>query len=291
MADSKYSLVDFGSMAKPIADVACKLIDKLSDVAGYIFPPSDARKAKSKAHALIIMEMAEDKNLDPIERGAKISSYNKDIKEYKNQSEIITGAIPFLKEDAEPEKMDEDWVLFFMDKVRLVSDEELQLIWSRILAQEANACGTVSKQLMHILTQMCRKDAEEFMKLIPFCAEFYYGLDDDYEFAPIVPDLGLGKRETLGFGLTEILTLESYGLIKYSNTLFACVGNDIKIKYDNKTLISFEGKKEIQTGCLSYTSAGIQLFKLCEKVYDESSCKIISDYLNNMNTFKIEIVE
>ncbi len=280
MSDNNFNLINFDG--KPLADVACKLIDALSQAAGYIFPSDDVRKAKSKAHASIIMEIAEDKNVDSIERGAKITSYNKNVKEYINQNKIISGAIPFLKENAKPEKMDEDWILFFMDKVRLVSNEKLQFIWSRILAHEVNDPDSISKQLMHILSQMRRKDADTFMKLSPICVSIHNTsfLEGDYLPVPVVPNLSLETSKKYGISFADVMLLESYGLIKNSDQIrFKAT----EVKYGTDILYVSEKDRMLNLGVLSFTQTGLELFEICERTYDNEISKNISEYINTKN--------
>jgi hypothetical protein len=49
--------------------------------------------------------------------------------------------LPELTEAATPEKLEDDWITNFFDKCRLISDEEMQTLWSKVLAGEANAPG------------------------------------------------------------------------------------------------------------------------------------------------------
>ena len=56
-----------------------------------------------------------------------------------NMEGITAKALPLLNENAGPDSMDNDWIVNFFDKSRIVSDDEMQNLWSRVLAGEANA--------------------------------------------------------------------------------------------------------------------------------------------------------
>ena len=62
--------------------------------------------------------------------------------------DITAKAVPQLNKNEKPESMENDWIVNFFDKSRIVSDNEMQQLWSRILAGEANAHGTYSKLMM-----------------------------------------------------------------------------------------------------------------------------------------------
>src|SRR5438105_2045776 len=86
----------------------------------------------------------------------------------KNIEEITNKALPQLKEGSDPSAMEDDWVTNFFDKSRIVSDSEMQDLWSRVLAGEANAPGTYSKRTVNFLPDLDKVDAELFSKLCSF---------------------------------------------------------------------------------------------------------------------------
>lgn len=53
--------------------------------------------------------------------------------------QISTQALPLLEEKSNPDAIEDDWVTNFFDKCRLISDKEMQSLWSKVLAGEANA--------------------------------------------------------------------------------------------------------------------------------------------------------
>lgn len=86
-------------------------------------------------------------------KAALISNARKIVKEYCNQKNIVSIAIQSVKSNAKPENIDDDWLAQFMDKARLVSAEEFQLIWGKILANECNHPGCVPRALLEILPE------------------------------------------------------------------------------------------------------------------------------------------
>ena len=82
--------------------------------------------------------------------------------------DIIAQAVPDVNEEAKPDAMENDWIANFFDKCRLVSDSEMQSLWARVLAGEANAPSTYSKRTVNLLSDFDKSDAELFTKLCGF---------------------------------------------------------------------------------------------------------------------------
>ena len=134
------SIVDLGSLSNPVNT----LIEKVSNGIGWIAN----RKTYKKLALDSFISDIEKSNLDPVEKAVLISYAPKVLKEAKNQESILDIAIEHLKSDAHPEKIDDDWLSQFMDKARLVSNEEFQIIWGRILADECNEVGSVKNWIV-----------------------------------------------------------------------------------------------------------------------------------------------
>src|SRR5690242_18963958 len=57
---------------------------------------------------------------------------------------ITSEALAHLKEDSEPQMVEDDWITNIFDKSRIVSDTQMQHLWAKVLAGEANVPGTFS---------------------------------------------------------------------------------------------------------------------------------------------------
>ena len=121
--NQKFNLIDF----EGVSDVINNLIDKLSSGAGWIAN----RETPSKIATNTYIEEIQKSNYDSLTKAALISQAKKTIKEYCNQKNIVEIAVESLQKRTNPEKMDNDWVALFMDKARLVSDKEFQIIWGK----------------------------------------------------------------------------------------------------------------------------------------------------------------
>src|SRR4051812_35072101 len=117
-SDSKrLAVFDLGEVSKPLT----VLVERCCDVIGGAFLPFQIKRlAQAEAQA------------------EKIRVRGEETRKQVNMENILRGADPLLSETAKPADIESDWIANFFEKCRLVSDEQMQTIWSRILANEAN---------------------------------------------------------------------------------------------------------------------------------------------------------
>ena len=121
-------------------------------------------------------------------------------------------AIEHLKPDAKPDEINDDWLVDLFEKVKKVSDADMQKLWAKVLAGEANSTGSFSKVTLHTLSILDADDAKSFAALAGFtvimCQSSIPAIFD-YP-AKIYKDNGIGS------GLMCRLR-ESMGLVRLSN--------------------------------------------------------------------------
>ena len=122
--------------------------------------------------------------------------------------DITAKALPRLDENAKPDSIENDWLVNFFDKCRIVSDNQMQELWSRILAGEANSPGTYSKRTVNFLSDLDKTDADLFTKL---CG-FVWVLGD---FVPLVFDDSAEIYNRYGINFDTLNHLDSIGLIQF----------------------------------------------------------------------------
>lgn len=202
MGDS--SLINLGELSKP----ATVLIEKVSDAVGGIFKPYQiVRVAKAEAEAELIKAESQIQTSDLMKR-AFYRFLEEESKRQKNIENITQQALPHLEEKSQPDKMEDDWITNFFDKCRLISDGEMQGLWSRVLAGEANSPGTYSKRTVNFLSGLDKTDAELFTRLCGF--GWIIG-----NVIPLVYDIqnDIYGKQGLNFG--ALSHLDSIGLIQF----------------------------------------------------------------------------
>ena len=205
-----------GDLVKPIDT----LIHKISDATGVLYEPRRIRrKATAESDAAIISAKAEAAvNIINAESEIEIADLHQrtvqrrvkeDMRDQRNMEDIIAQAVPDVNEEAKPDSMENDWIANFFDKCRLVSDSDMQSLWARVLAGEANAPSTYSKRTVNLLSDLDKSDAELFTKLCGF--GWMFG-----DVTPLVFDQKAEIYNRHGINFGTLSHLESIGLVQFS---------------------------------------------------------------------------
>lgn len=155
--EQKYSVVSLDG----IGNVANNLINKIASAIGWIID----RETPQKVAIDTYIQEIQNSDKDPLIKAALISSTKKIMKEYCNQHDIVKIAMSELNEQSKPEELEDDWIALFMEKAKLISDKDFQLILGKVLATECQDKKSIPKSLIYILSQMDREDAETFTTL------------------------------------------------------------------------------------------------------------------------------
>jgi hypothetical protein len=253
------SLINLGELAKPINT----LIEKISDATGVLYEPTKIRRiAKAEAdaaktNALVNLEIEE------IQKRALNRLVNEEIKKQENIENITEKSFNSLEENAKPENIEDDWISNFFDKCKLISDDEMQNLWAKILAGEANNPGTYSKRTIEFMATMDKTDADLFNKLATFCWNFGEAQPiilsfEDKETSQILnysqlvhlSDIGLISLETLG--LSKIIKNTDQLNLSYCGRL-------ITLKFPNNE------NNKLSIGHVSLTKIGKDLMNTINK--------------------------
>ena len=204
--------VDWDKLSKP----ADTLIKKISKGVGNLAAPWQIKRvaeakiedAHSAAEVARIEAHSEIEIVDLRQRAVQ-RRVEEDTRHQKNMEDITAKAIPHLNEEAKPDAMEDDWIANFFDKCRIVSDSEMQSLWARVLAGEANAPGSYSKRTVNLLSDFDKSDAELFTKLCGF------GWQIVGNFVPLVFNEELEIYNRHGLDFDALIHLENIGLVQF----------------------------------------------------------------------------
>ena len=259
------SLINLGDISKP----ATVLIEKVSDAVGGAFKPSQIKRvAKAEAEAEITKAIAKIEITELEQRGFQRFIFE-ESKKQENIEQITAKSLSQLNEEAKPEDIETDWIVNFFDKCRLVSDKEMQILWSNILAGEANQPGTFSKRTINFMESLDKEDAILFTKLCGF--NWLIG-----NIQPLIYNDSAEIYTKHGINFNTLKHLDAIGLISFENVSgYQKMGfaQEVIIVYQNTPFIlEFQKEKEnnLQTGKVLLTSIGQELANICkpERVVD-----------------------
>jgi hypothetical protein len=158
--------------------------------------------------------------------------------------------------------MEDDWITNFFDKSRIVSDADMQRLWSGVLAGEANTPGSFSKRTVNLLGDLDKSDAELFTSLCGF--GWVVG-----NVTPLVFDVMDELYKLQGVSFDTLTHLEALGLIKFdsfSGFNRIHMPKTYTVYYFGKPVeLTFakESENALPIGKLLLTNAGQQLASIC----------------------------
>lgn len=265
-------LVNLGELSKP----ATVLIEKISDAVGGVFKPYQImRVAKAEAEAEKIRADAKIVIQD-IHRRAMHRFLEEEAKKQKNIEDITQKALPNLNDDAKSENVENDWITNFFDKCRLISDSEMQGLWSRVLSGEANSPGSYSKRTVNFLSSLDKNDAGLFTNLCNFAWTIGNA-------TPLIYDVRNDIYNKHKINFESLSHLESIGLIQFNSlTGFRRLGLPKRIAllyYGQPTLLEFkkESDNELNIGNVILTQIGQELAPICGSSPDQEFYEYICD--------------
>lgn len=157
-------------------------------------------------------------SFDTVEQIGRIVLNSEEIQKTRriNIGKIIENALQmFLPQKCEEMNthIDVDWFTRFIECAQDVSDEEMRLLWAKILSGELSKPNSISIMSLETLRNMSKRDAETFHKLAN------YSLVDDERkcvFIPInesIVDNKLKSDEDYGISYDELLWMQELRLI------------------------------------------------------------------------------
>jgi len=252
------ALMNIGDLAKP----ATVLVERICDAIGGFFEPYQIRRvAHAEADADMIKAVAQIE-ITKVQRRAMRRFFAEEAKRQDNMESITRKAIPQLDENAQPEKLEEDWIMNFFDKCRLVSDEQMQDLWAKVLAGEANSPGKFSKRTVNSLSSLDKRDAILFTKL---CGFAWY-LDD---VVPLVYSTEDSIYSQLGFPFHSLMHLDAIGLLSFeplAGYRKTHLPKTVRVHYHGTPInIQFQNDQdnELAIGKVLLSQTGQELARVC----------------------------
>ena len=251
------SLVQINNLTKP----AQILIEKISDAIGGLYQPYQIRRvAKAKVDADIIEAKAQIK-ITQLRRRALERFVSEEEKKQDNIEKIIYEASAYLSDSSKPQEMEDDWITNFFDKCRIISDNDMQALWARVLAGEANSPGKYSKRTVNLLNSLDKSDAQLFTTLCSFAIQNPPHL--------LIYDTNASVYTSNGINFSSLTHLDDIGLVNFDALQgFKRLGLQqlIRLDYFNKLIfLGFPNpdNNELQVGKVIFTNAGSQLAEIC----------------------------
>lgn len=254
-----YSLVNLGDLTKP----ATVLIENISNAVGTLWEPRYIRQvAEAKAHAAIAVAKS-DIEIDQMTKRAARRFVEEETTRQSNMENISMKAIKGVNPEAPTENVMEDWITNFFDKCRIVSNDDMQELWARILTGEANAPGSFSRKTVNLMADIDKASAELFTTLCRLSWQYEDTL------IPLILDTSDDMYIKYGITLYSLGLMESIGLVQINplglsitdqpaEITFAYYGRPVRLRFPKD-----EGNR-LNVGQVMFTPPGEQLSGIVE---------------------------
>jgi len=243
-----------------------KLIETVSNGIGILYEPKRIiKKADSEAYRIEKLEEAKAKGLilradaemEIIER-AKERFAHKEINRQINLESIVEKSAKHLGETVSEQPIDDDWRTRFFNKAQDVTNEEMQEIWGKILAEEITQPGKIGFKTLEIISNITKMEANLFETACKIA--FKQGM--------ILKFNTESSFEKYGLSFASLLILRAAGLIYESNDLtitFDSIDHigGILLEYGNNVLLcKKENTQKFKFNQIKFTPAGAELMSI-----------------------------
>ena len=253
MTDIPFSPDDVEKVTRAVDKrAAIDFLNRVSNAVGMIYEPIHVtRMAKAK------VAKAE------LYRRAEYRKQEEDARHQKIMEDISLKAIPDINDDADPASISSDWMANVFDKCRNVSDDDMQSLWARVLAGEANSPGSYSTRTVNFLSDFDKNDADLFTRLCGFGWTII-------DFVPVIFDDRNAIYNRYGLDFDTLSHLEDIGLINFNSLSSYARGprifETLNVNYYGRTLIlnkPVNKPKKIIYGTVRFTKVGAELAPIC----------------------------
>ena len=239
---------------------ATRLVEKISDAVGILYEPTHLRRIGKAKADVALLEAATSVEVSDLERRVIARWRHEEAMNQKNIEGILKKTLLQVSDDANPDEVDDDWISNLFSKCRMVSDEEMQFLWSKVLAGEVNVPGSFSKRTVNALSNLDKREAELFTCLCGFVCNIGGSI-------PVVLDPVDQIYTTSGISYGAVRYLDSAGLIDYggvSHTGITMQIGDTISYYGNVLVVKNPGGKfGLNAGVVNFTTVGYELFPIC----------------------------
>lgn len=267
-----------------------KLIEVISKGIGTLYKPRAIRKeADANAYHIGIIEEAKAKAIaegkeSEAETYIRIKERllfreNEKQNNIDNISEIAAEQLA-QEETVSDKPVGNDWTKRFFNYVEDISDEEMQLLWGRILAGEIKSPESYSLRTLELLKNLSKKEAETFMKF----ASLAVSCDNASFILNFKNEKLLEEKYKLTFN--DRLLLEELGFLTANDLQFTISETkELGAKtyfFIGKTIVLFEKPKnqpKQNLQILVFTKIGQELLKLVSSLVDLDYIQLLASKL------------
>lgn len=240
-------------------------------------------EAQAKAEAEIIKFETENELIQRTEQRL----LTKEVKRQTNIEKTLLLAKDDLEQSSEPvsnEPVSEDWATRFFNIAQDVNDEDMQILWARVLAGEVKKPKSFSLRTLETLKNLSSEEAEMFQTAVSL----------SFENSFIIRLGNINSLKDYGLSYDKILILRDSRLISTGDTDYKSAdsqnGKGIMTDLIGKTdkfSMKIPSDKKFKVDVLNFTNAGKEVAKMIQV---DTNKKYFEDIKEHMTKKGYEII-
>lgn len=263
---------DIAGLSAPLT----RLIEVLEDGCSWTFRPIQMKRiAKSTSKSNSIVSTSEFKAglkkqlMEDVNMALHNQRERRQLDNIVNIYSIAAQELQCIENIDNTKNVNPEWSAMFFDYAKDVCDEDIQIIWSKLLVEEIKEPNTIFKRTLSVLKELESFEAKWFADLCRYVIEGEWICTDFIKY----------------FEYEHKLSLFDAGLL--NSTI--CGGYIVEDKLDNKHCINFishiikwndPSKKTISFSIYALTDVGKQLYKI-QNV--KSNYKYVQEFCDQLN--------
>ena len=230
-------------------------------------------------------------------------------KRISNVKSVVEKTADFVEgEEVPSDEPNHDWTARFFEAVQDISSQQLQTLWSKILAGEIKSPGATSLLSLNILKNIDSETATLFESLCSKCV--YLFPHSKYVFDARVPSMGThaGQNALEKFGLNyfSLMTLAEHSLINSDLDSYVdiqiCIGKLLDKNQSLRLPFKFNGQywilqpnkhytssKDYKMKGVALTKAGRELSRVVNCVRSDDFCEHLMKYFASKNLLMVQV--
>lgn len=269
-------VIGVGKLIEAGTGVINNVVNKIASATGILYSDSDY-KIRKEAEKKYIDRIINDDSIDECVKLALVSNHKQVFRQYKNQMDITKIALDNIKETNSNKinEVDDDWISYFYDNAKNISNVNIQLVWGKLLSNEINNPNSIPKSLIYTLTVISNDCAKKFNIMCKFVVNEDFPLIPHGEFTEIFLSYGLNFNDFLDLQRLGLVIYDGVGYAKYTkeeSIVFAINNTILEVKANNG---------RVSIGDVLFTSDGAALYKCINVTVDSKLLEIAESYWNS----------
>jgi hypothetical protein len=247
-----------------------KLIDTISRGIGVIWEPFQMKRMakaeiQTKSYELEyqkeLQQMIEQQTPTPehaIYKRALLTGLSHSIKSQENIENILKYTYQDIQDkECNQEQVNQTWLNHFFNNAKFISEEDVQILWGKILSNEIQKPNSISIRTIEILKCLSVEEAQLFMKVASVALD------------SVIPNNEILSE--LGIKLFDLIKLTEIGLLNTGYTYNLKNNKPVIANYPNYNIIIEPTKDYTVHGIYLLTRSGVELVKV-NHIHDHDKC-------------------